>query len=1168
MSKAGTDTIFNVIDWHEADEYDEEAKDWNYVARLFGRTKDDKSVCLKVLGFCPFVFVRLPKDYPPGLPEKVIAQLKAGSGRLANSIVSHDVVKRKYFMGFRADEEDYFIRLFIKTKRGVQEAARVLAKPFRFMNGYRNHVFEACETNIDPMLRLMHLKDIKPCGWVRVDGAKADDGQADDTTCDIALACDWKHIHSVEDNSLAPLKICSFDIECTSEDGNFPQASRPFDRIIQIGASFSRCGEFEPYKKAIITLGSCSELEGTAVVTCDTEADVLVRFRELVEREDPDILAGYNIFQFDEKYMADRAKLLRIENRTVHRLSRLNDHESALKSKELSSAASGDNVMHFFDTVGRVQVDLLKVLQRDPAVKLPSYKLDAVAETYFSDKIRSVAQASEGESLLEASNIGILAQGNFLRIEHDEFMIPGKFQISDIDHERGTMRLQTPGTNLSALQGKLMWCMVKDDIKPRDIFDCQEKGPDERRTIAKYCVQDCVLVSKLLHKLDVVTITISLSDVSFVPFSYIILRGQGIKALSLVAKKTLKAGYVLPVLNKNRDEGDTTYEGAIVFDPEIKFHRRPIVVLDYNSLYPSSIIDRNISHETIVLDPAYDNLPGYEYFQVTYHNGAGDQEVHRYATPTSGQRGVLPGLLQELIAERKKVKRDMESENDPFKKKILDGKQLALKITANSVYGQLGSTVGPIGFTPLAACTTARGREMLEIARDFVQTDFKPLLLAALSDGADALHAVLSCPERRASAAQQVAAVLAAYDVNPRVVYGDTDSIFCDMGLVRKDSGEDGVDKAALQASISLGQLASMFIKSQLSFPHNLEYEKTFHPLLLVRKKGYYGKKYEDNADHFKVISMGIVLKRRDNAPIVKKIISGLLQIMVDEIDVDKAMVYTRRSIKDLLGGKYPVDDFVTSKTLRAEYTGPKLSKGACDHDEVCAKASAKDATITWVCKRRGAAVVGITTDAKTSDDVIRHKHVHEAGSKGVWSWDNVKSSLAHVALAQRMASRDPGNAPKTNDRIPFVFVDMNDGSKKQLQADKVEHPDVVQEQGLQIDYLYYLTNQIINPTKQFLELMKPATEVDAMFKKYVEREQERKRPAQAREMLKREAVRRKAAAAVQSDAFTAAWSKFGFEVVPKENQCAPDVMSFEIDYTVRPTPPAKQETKRVTRKK
>jgi DNA polymerase elongation subunit (family B) len=184
-----------------------------------------------------------------------------------------------------------------------------------------------------------------------------------------------------------------------------------------------------------------------------------------------------------------------------------------------------------------------------------------------------------------------------------------------------------------------------------------------------------------------------MATVCHVPLHYIFFRGQGIKSLSLVSKTCRKEGFLIPVMKKDQNDESIEvvgYEGATVFEPEIGFHRKPIAVKDYNSLYPSSIISKNVSHETIVTSPEYDNLPGYIYYDVAYNNQNGSQTYCRYAkkidefldsNPNKSKFGIIPSILAFLLNERKATKKEMQKESDPFKKNILDGKQNALKVT-------------------------------------------------------------------------------------------------------------------------------------------------------------------------------------------------------------------------------------------------------------------------------------------------------------------------------------------------------------------------------------------------------------------------------------------------------------------------------------------------------
>jgi DNA polymerase delta subunit 1 len=177
-----------------------------------------------------------------------------------------------------------------------------------------------------------------------------------------------------------------------------------------------------------------------------------------------------------------------------------------------------------------------------------------------------------------------------------------------------------------------------------------------------------------------------------------------------------------------------------------------------------------------------------------------------------------------------------EDTYDPFEKDVLDALQLAYKITANSLYGQIGARTSQIYLKEIAACTTATGRERILHAKEFVETEY----------GAE-------------------------------VIYGDTDSIFCKFKKV-DENGNILKELEGLKFAIEQGKKASEDINKVLPYPQNLEYEKTFYPFIIFSKKRYVGNLYEEDPyKKPKQKSMGIVLKRRDNAPIVKKIMVVLL---------------------------------------------------------------------------------------------------------------------------------------------------------------------------------------------------------------------------------------------------------------------------------------------------
>ncbi len=995
------DVIFNPIEWKHYSHIDTDGSDdeniddvGKFTIQIFGKTDDGKDVFVRVDKFTPYFLIEVPDKFDDSDISKLMKYVKEYKvwKKFKNTLVSYKIVKRHKFYGFTNKRKFKFVALFFNNYNGMMQYERVfqnrLKIPFHD-NEFR--LYTVYESNIDPILRCMHIRNLKSCGWIRI---KADDcmklyGVAH---ADIQISTKWNKLHPEDSKTdIAKFKVLSFDIECTSSDGSFPQASRKGDKIIQIGSTFNYYGEMECYKKHIVTLGSCDPIEGVEIESYESEEDLLLAWRDLVIRENPDVLTGYNIFYFDWRYIYERAKYFGIFNEFC-KLGRIVDEKCKWKEKKLSSSALGDNNLQFMDCSGRVQIDVMKVVQRDYA--LSSYKLDNVAEHFLGDR--------------------------------------------------------------------------KDDIKPADIFRLQKGGSADRRLVAKYCVQDCALCNRLITKLEIMTNNIGMANVCSVPLSYIFLRGQGVKVFSLVAKRCRELNYVMPVVRKGEEEDDG-FEGAFVFKPIPGFYRNPISVLDYASLYPRSMIDRNLSHEMIVTDPMYDNLEGYIYRDVYYNSNSGERVKCRFAEEKSGEKrkhikGIIPNILLDLLNERTATKNLMKKEKDPFRLKILDGLQLALKVTCNSIYGQIGAPTSPIFLKDIAACTTATGKEMLEVAKKFAEKTFpkyiKNMNKCILEKDVKGLTELVrkafdneTYPEEDIEQSKKVVRHYFGKDIDeilkntkfckdviksltfiktfcenytckPFTMYGDTDSIFVNYDIRRLKDGKSRIDKKGLELSIQLGLLNGLLIKSELPYPHDLEYEKTFWPFMIVAKKKYVGNKYEFSVEKFEQTSMGIVLKRRDNANIVKKIVGGMVDILLNEIDVNKAVDYMRKSIKDLLDGKYPLEDFITTKTLKSNYAN--------------------------------------------------------------------RDSIAHAVLADRMAKRDPGNKPQTNDRISFVTIETKGNTKKMLQGDRIEHPDYIRENNIKVDYAFYLTNQIMNPSIQFLELI--IDNPKDIFNKFIQDDIDRKK--------------------------------------------------------------------------
>jgi len=305
----------------------------------------------------------------------------------------------------------------------------------------------------------------------------------------------------------------------------------------------------------------------------------------------------------------------------------------------------------------------------------------------------------------------------------------------------------------------------------------------------------------------------------------------------------------------------------------------------------------------------YDNLPDYEYVNVTYdsfkwiNNPRGKSEkVHngtktcRFAQFPEGKKAIMPSILEELLASRKATRKLIPQQTDEFMKNILDKRQLSYKLTANSLYGQCGAKTSTFYEKDVAASTTAIGRKLLTYGKRVIEETYGDLIV-------DTKYGKVHS--------------------NAEYVYGDTDSVFFTFNLKTLE-GEDIRGHKALDITIQLAQEAGEMASKFLKKPHDLEYEKTFMPFCLLSKKRYVGMKYELDPNKCSRNEMGIVLKRRDNAPIVKDVYGGVIDILMKEQNIQKAMDFLQSCLQNIIEEKYPMDKLIITKSLRSNYKNPK----------------------------------------------------------------------------------------------------------------------------------------------------------------------------------------------------------------------------------------------------
>ena len=230
-------------------------------------------------------------------------------------------------------------------------------------------------------------------------------------------------------------------------------------------------------------------------------------------------------------------------------------------------------------------------------------------------------------------------------------------------------------------------------------------------------------------------------------------------------------------------------------------------------------------------------------------------------------------------------------------KNVLDQRQLGYKVTANSLYGQCGAKTSTFYEKDIAACTTAIGRKLLTYGKRIIEECYGDNI----------------CDTKKYGKVKTKA----------EYIYGDTDSVFYTFNL-EDLNGNLIRGKEALEITIELAQQVGDISAKFLKEPHDFEYEKTFMPFCLLSKKRYVGMLYETDINKCKRKEMGIVLKRRDNAPIVKDIYGGIIDILMKKQNIQEAIDFLQGCLQNIVEENYSMDKLIITKSLRSGYKNPQ----------------------------------------------------------------------------------------------------------------------------------------------------------------------------------------------------------------------------------------------------
>ncbi|KAK8139222.1 DNA polymerase alpha catalytic subunit [Apiospora sp. TS-2023a] len=298
------------------------------------------------------------------------------------------------------------------------------------------------------------------------------------------------------------------------------------------------------------------------------------------------------------------------------------------------------------------------------------------------------------------------------------------------------------------------------------------------------------------------------------------------------------------------------YKGGLVFEPEKGLYDKFVLVMDFNSLYPSIIQEFNICFTTVDRSALSED----------------DEAVPE--VPQEQEQGIFPKLIATLVGRRKQVKSLMKDKNaTPEELATYEIKQLALKLTANSMYGCLGYTKSRFYARPLAVLTTYKGREILRSTKDLAES--KSL----------------------------------------QVIYGDTDSVMINANV------------NSVGDALKVGQEFKQAVNERYRLLE-IDIDNIFRRILLQAKKKYAainlvevpGGKWEE-----KMEVKGLDMKRREYCGLSKEISSRLLNDILSgddtEVSVQRIHEYLREIAAKMREQAIPVQKYIIFTQLGK---GPK----------------------------------------------------------------------------------------------------------------------------------------------------------------------------------------------------------------------------------------------------
>ena len=823
------------------------------------------------------------------------------------------------------------LRITFRTLKAASTCLRMFKKPFKTTN-YGSIQLTVHENNIDIIRKFLTSRDITYSNWFECIGERVPDDEKI-SKCKNEYIIKWDSVKSIKFDIYKNWKTCpkfmAYDIECYSHNKKaMPKAQIASNVCWIISCVIYRLGDDDSKIKRIgILLGDSNQIPQNKIANCEIikiknfdEMILIDEFSKIIEKEDIDIITGYNILNFDFPYLAHRKAKC---SEKWYECGRIDGEEVKYKDMSWESSGYGFNRIGMLKTTGRITIDLLPVIKRD--YKLDKYTLDFVAKHFGIGKKNDVTPQRMFEIY---ENLKII-NNKFKQLYLDILNLDdNNCDYDSVNNNYYDLIKEYRGDT----------CLEKYEDLYQEYLKEYEKDIENVTEVLEYCIVDSELVIKIIKKINLWDNMCELSNVLGVSIVDLTTRGQQIRCLSqlyhICTKQKPK------IIINNREHLPMKFAGGYVGEPIPGVYEN-VLCFDFASLYPSIIQAYNICYTTLVhpddnvtkdedcyivefdqeepIDVIENNklledIPDYvnesdkyELFLDGEKKKSKTKIVHYRFRFYKKHEGILPALVRNLVAERRATIALKETlSDDDFMKINLNNKQLGLKISANSFFGFLGIANG--GKAPLmegAMSITALGRLLIGRVNDYLSEKY-----------------------------------------NAKVVYNDTDSSMVDIGITDRKQCEFWGIKIAKELS---GTNAGNYdedgnfceVRKPGLFHHpvlKLEFEKAMR-LFCIRKKKYFAflinddgnfkMKYDANknkTDKYDSMKKGIVLARRDNFIYLREIYEKIILTIMERKGFKYTLIALIDSIESLYNKEIHYKKLSITKSLGANYKSSTAS--------------------------------------------------------------------------------------------------------------------------------------------------------------------------------------------------------------------------------------------------